>query len=229
MNHHRGEFHGNMVIRKNDNNRYDGFGFFGHSNHGKTPLSCALAIKFLTENQGETIYLFDDNFKLENGNIFTEKNNWVGKDLLGFQNELRNLCVSREDCNPTQMERYNLDNVIIYLLLFENEDDTLNIEEGEQYKKEEYLLEQFIPILNGTNPCWGDENRNEEIKHEFIKEKFENLWTFYTITRKRYIDDTLKYKIINNQNLTDEDKIKKNNGQSLFISLAEDLANDFFL
>ena len=121
----------------------------------------------------------------KNRGLFTKLNNrWGNPDLLGFQNKLQNRCVIQENCYPSQMQRYNLDNVTICLLLFVGEMDASTLGEGSSCKIEEYSLEEFIPILLKTNPCWDYENHN----NVFINNKFSNLWTFYKITIDSYID-----------------------------------------
>ena len=57
------EFHENMVIWK-AGGAWDGFGFLGESNHGKTPLSFAFA-HLLFKNGVTEVKVFDDCFKLD--------------------------------------------------------------------------------------------------------------------------------------------------------------------
>ncbi|MHA1324663.1 MAG: hypothetical protein ACTSRL_17875 [Candidatus Helarchaeota archaeon] len=74
-------FHGNMVWL--ENNTWNGFGFFGQSNHGKIPLCFTLAKKLI--ESGKTIKIFDDSFKLEGLCISRYQNrNWDDPDLLGY-------------------------------------------------------------------------------------------------------------------------------------------------
>lgn len=69
MNEIKAGFHENMVIW-NKNDTCNGFGFFGQSNHGKTPLSFAFARKFIEEETVKMIKLFDDSFKLEKDHVY---------------------------------------------------------------------------------------------------------------------------------------------------------------
>lgn len=212
MNRVKTGFHGNMVIW-NKNSTYNGFGLFGQSGHGKTPLSFALARKFIDEETGKSIKLFDDSFKLEKGQI-CRYNGWGSSDLLGFHDELESIMNKKRMfisyLIPDKSEKFLLDNVIVWLLLYSGEGNSSKLGETELYKKEKCTYEKFVSILMKTNPLWNVQRDQEN----FVRERLKNSWDYYKITIKSNIDEILRDKMKKikekrkrNEKITDEEKI----------------------
>ncbi len=215
MNEGKAGFHGNMVIW-NKNNICNGFGFFGQSGHGKTPLSFALVQKFIDEEKIKSIKLFDDSFELEEGKIY-RYNGWGSSDLLGFRDELESIMNKKRmhinNLFSDQNEKFLLDNVTVWLLLFHGEENSSKLGDTEPYKKEKCTYEKFVPILIKTNPLWNVQGDKEK----FIRERLKNSWDYYKITIKSNIDERLRDKMKKikekrkrNEKITDEENVTYN-------------------
>lgn len=234
MSESRAGFHGNMVIW-NRNSTWEGFGFFGQSNHGKTPLSFRLAREII--EAGKNIRIFDDNFKLEEGKI-SRYNDWGSSDLLGFRDELKSVAnkkgMSINDLLPDEDEKFLLDSVTVWLLLFSGEDNSSKLDGMEFYKIEKCTYDEFIHILIMTNPLWNV----QEGKERFIRERLKNSWDYYKITIKSNIDEILRDKMKKikekrerhekiTEKIMDSENIKIDKEKKLIDRMVKDIKTNF--
>ncbi len=184
-------FHGNMVIWQ-DHSNWNGFGLFGQSVHGKTPLSYAFAHRIITEGLNPVgVKVIDDGYNMRGGKISCLAGHTGGNpDLLGICDQLK-IDMMRRGLDitllqPNQYEEFPLNNVTIWLLLFTHEADASPLN-GERYKKVSCAYESFIPALMKTNPLWA-EGLTEINKENMVRRGLKPSWTYFKITREQQID-----------------------------------------
>lgn len=170
------EFHENMVIwRKGDT--WNGFGFFGESRHGKTPLSFAFA-RVLFMNGIRELKVFDDCFEIEDSTI-RQCRVWGRREKLGesYYTELAEVMKmssrSIRELEPKN-HSYLLGNVASYLLQLA--DGTTS------FKKQRCSREEFVEKLMPSNPfTWNYPKPGKDI----VFQRFKNSWTYFIIQRQR--------------------------------------------
>lgn len=171
------EFHENMVIWRRKKEAWDGFGFFGESKHGKTPLSFALAHLLLISGVSEII-IFDDCFKIEGGRI-RQCRTWGNRDPLceSYYSELAKTMTttghSMSEIEPGD-HTYKLGNVAAYLLIF--------IDGANALKKQRCSRREFVEKLMPSNPFTWDYPKPGK---DAILQRFKENWRYFIIQRQR--------------------------------------------
>lgn len=171
------EFHENMVIWRRKKEAWDGFGFFGESKHGKTPLSFALAHLLLISGVSEII-IFDDCFKIEGGRI-RQCRTWGNRDPLceSYYSELAKTMTttghSMSEIEPGD-HTYKLGNVAAYLLIF--------IDGANALKKQRCSRREFVEKLMPSNPFTWDYPKPGK---DAVLQRFKENWRYFIIQRQR--------------------------------------------
>jgi hypothetical protein len=166
-----------MVIWRNGETAWSGFGSFGESNHGKTPLSFAFARTLFLIDKPQ-IKIFDDCFTIEDGRI-RQCRIWGNRERLGeaFYTELaeamRGSGRSVTEVKPGR-DGYPLGKVAVYLLLFADNVTT--------FEKQRCSRQEFVENLMSTNPfTWNYPKPGKEI----VLQRFRESWSYFIIHRKR--------------------------------------------
>jgi len=170
------EFHENMVIwHRRRNEPWNGFGFFGESKHGKTPLSFAFA-HTLFVNGIQDLKLFDDCFKIEGGRIW-QCRTWGKRDQLGesYYSELAE-AMNASGLSISEVEpgdhTHLLGNVAVYLLFFDG---------GNSLHKQRCSRAEFVEKLMPSNPfTWDYPKPGRNI----VLQRFKENWTYFIIKRQ---------------------------------------------
>ena len=161
-----------MVITKK-NDRWDGFGFLGQSNTGKTPLSCAFALRLLRSSE-TSIKILDDCFALEEGRI-NQCRDWGNPDRLCYRQEmlefLRSLGKAEEAVHPRN-EKYALGKVAMWLLI--------PSQDVKPFRREECSRRKFAEELMNHNPFWTRPPSGIEA----LLERFRESWKYSIIYRE---------------------------------------------
>lgn len=174
------EFHENIVIWKNEKNTehtWNGFGFFGESRHGKTPLSFAFA-NILFQNQKPEMKIFDDCFTLEDGRV-RQCRIWGNRDQLAqdYYTELaeamRASSRSITEVEPKHVS-YLLGHFTAYLLLLANG--------SVRFEKERCHRQEFVEKLNSTNPFTWDYPKPGK---DFVLQRFQERWKYFIVHRQK--------------------------------------------
>ena len=167
------EFHENMVLWRLGTGAWNGFGFFGESRHGKTPLSFAFA-RILFMNGVRELRVLDDCFKIESERI-RQCRVWGKRDQLGegYYSQLAELMTasghSVNEVNPGD-HTYVLSNVAVYLLLFANRENS--------FKKQRCSRAEFVDTLMPSNPFTWDYSKPDK---EIVLQRFNENWTYFII------------------------------------------------
>jgi len=174
------EFHENMVVWKRPEKTersWNGFGFFGESKHGKTPLSFAFARTLFLSERPE-LKILDDCFTVENGRV-RQCRVWGNRDRLAqeYYTELGEVMRrSGRSINEIEPENasYHLSQVVAYLLL---------IADGAvPYRKERCHRQIFVEKLMSTNPfAWNYPKPGKDV----VLQRFQENWNYYVIYRQR--------------------------------------------
>jgi len=176
-----------VTWRKGDT--WNGFGFFGESRHGKTPLSFALArVLFVTGIR--EMKVFDDCFEIEDSTIH-QCRVWGSRDKLGetyyaeLAEVMRTSGRSIREVQPRH-DRYLIANVACYLLQLA--DSTT------YFKKQRCSREEFVEKLMPTDPfTWSYPKPGKEV----VFQRFKNTWTYFIIQRQRETNRQLIDALIN--------------------------------
>ena len=171
------EFHENIVIWKNAKRSWNGFGFFGESRHGKTPLSFAFANILFSAEKPE-MKILDDCFTLESGRA-RQCRIWGNRDHLGeaYYTQLAEaMKASRRSITEVEPEHasYTLDHFAAYLLLIA--DSPL------PYRKERCHRQEFAEKLMTTNPfAWNYPKPGKNV----VLQRFQDNWNYFIIRRQK--------------------------------------------
>ena len=186
------EFHENMVIWKKGEAAWNGFGFFGESRHGKTPVSFAFA-RLLLLNDKPEIKIFDDCFTIEDGRI-GQCRIWGNRDSLGeayYTKLAEALRVSGRPVTQVQPGRdsFPLGKVVMYLLLF--------ADGMVPFKKERCHRQDFVEKLMSANPfTWSYPKPGKDV----VLQRFKDAWNYFIIYRQKEttknLTDLLAYEAI---------------------------------
>jgi hypothetical protein len=162
-----------MVIWRPGKGAWNGFGFFGESRHGKTPLSFAFA-RLLFMNGVRELRVLDDCFRIE-GERIRQCKIWGKRDQLGesYYSQLAELMTSSgqsvSELNPGD-HTYVLSNVAAYLLVFANLEDS--------FKKRRCSRTEFVDALMPSDPfTWEYPKPGKEI----VLQRFKEDWTYFVI------------------------------------------------
>ena len=155
---------------------WNGFGFFGESRHGKTPLSFAFA-RILFENGVRELRVLDDCFKIE-GERIRQCRIWGKRDQLGesYYSQLAEL-MSHSGHSVKEVEpgvhTYALGNVAVYLLLFASSESP--------FKKRRCSRTEFVESLLPSNPfTWDYPKPGKDI----VLQRFKENWAYFIIHRQ---------------------------------------------
>jgi len=169
------KFHENMVIWKKAE-VWNGFGFFGESRQGKTPLSFAFA-RLLFLSGSTEIKIFDDCFTIEDGRI-SQCKTWGTPNHLG-QTYYTQLTETMKDAHRriAEMEpgkvKYLLGKIAAYLLFAGG---------TEPVKKERCHRQEFVEKLMATNPfTWDYPKPGKEV----VLQRFKDTWSYFIIHRQK--------------------------------------------
>jgi len=167
------EFHENMVLWRPEREAWKGFGFFGQSRHGKTPLSFAFA-RLLFMNGVRELKILDDCFKIESGRI-RQCRVWGKRGQLSesYYSQLAEL-MSASGNSVREVEpgehTYALGNVAAYLLLSAGREDS--------FKKRRCSRAEFVDMLMPSDPfTWDYPKPGKEI----VLQRFRENWTYFVI------------------------------------------------
>jgi len=171
------EFHENMVIWKKGHSAWNGFGFFGESKHGKTPISFAFARLLFLSDQPE-IKVLDNCFTVEDGRV-RQCRTWGDREHLGqaYYTELTE-AMKLSDRSITELEpgthSYSLNKVAMYLLL---------IADGPApFKKQRCHRQEFVEKLMSSNPfIWNYPKPGKNI----VLDRFKDAWSYFIIQRQK--------------------------------------------
>ena len=164
------EFHENMVIWKSGT-AWDGFGFLGESNHGKTPLSFAFA-HLLIKNGATEVRVFDDCLKLDRERV-RQCREWGRRGQLAetYYSELTKTMAtsghSISDLAPGD-HTYQLHNAAMCLLLTGGS--------GAASKLERCSREIFVEKLMPSNPfAWDYPKPGKNV----VLQRFRETWRYF--------------------------------------------------
>ena len=169
------KFHENMVIWKKAE-VWNGFGFFGESRQGKTPLSFAFA-RLLFLNGNTEIKILDDCFTIEDGRISQCKNwgtpNHLGQSYYSLLTEaMKGAHRSVAEIEPGKVS-YPLGKVVAYLLFAGG---------TEPFKKERCHRQEFVEKLMSSNPfTWDYPKPGKEV----VLQRFKDAWSYFIIHRQK--------------------------------------------
>ena len=157
---------------------WNGFGFFGESRHGKTPLSFAFA-RTLFSNEKPEMKILDDCFTVENGRV-RQCRVWGNRNHLAqeYYNEVAEAMKSSgrsiREIEPEEHASYALSHVVAYLLL---------IADGPTpYRKERCHRLEFVEKLMSTNPfAWNYPKPGKDV----VLQRFQDNWNYFIIHRQR--------------------------------------------
>jgi len=156
---------------------WNGFGFFGESRHGKTPLSFAFA-RTLFMNEKPEMKILDDCFTVENGRV-RQCRVWGNRNHLAqeYYNELiKAMKSSGRSISEIEPEHasYPLIHVVAYLLL---------IADGPTpYRKERCHRHEFVEKLMSTNPfAWNYPKPGKDA----VLQRFQDNWNYFILHRQR--------------------------------------------
>lgn len=164
-----------MVIWKRSD-VWNGFGFFGESRHGKTPLSLAFARILVL--RGDDVRILDDCFTIEGGQI-RQCRSWGRRNHLGehyytlLSETLKNTRRSIASIDPGTVG-YPLGRTVAYLLQL--------VTGIENFKKVRCHRQEFVDKLMVTNPfTWTNPKPGKEI----ILKRFNENWSYFLIQRQK--------------------------------------------
>jgi hypothetical protein len=168
------QFGENLVIWKGSDS-WNGFGFFGESRHGKTPLSFAFA-RLLVDSGLDEVKVFDDCFESEQGKV-RQCRVWGNRNALGeeYYNELvetlRKHGRTISEIYPFH-EQFEIGKMTIWLLLFCEREVLFRMEKG--------AYDRFLDDLMKSNPFrWNQPKPDRKIAEERLK----MVWDYSLIYR----------------------------------------------
>jgi len=180
------QFGANLVIWKSGDS-WNGFGFFGESKHGKTPLSFAFARR-LVEGGLNEIKVLDDCFELEQGKV-RQCRVWGARNALGdeYYNELvetlRKHGRTISDICPIH-EQFEIGKMRIWLLLFCEREALFRIETG--------AYDCFLDGLMKSNPFrWNQPKPDRKIAEERLRTEWHYSLIYRNPNTTRALIDAL--------------------------------------
>ena len=171
------EFHENMVIWRLRDGAWNGFGFFGESRRGKTPLSFAFA-RILFMNGVRELRVLDDCFKIE-GERIRQCRVWGKRDPLGenyYSQLAESMSASGHSVSDVEPggHTYALSKVAVYLLLHGDRENS--------FAKRRCSRADFADTLMPSNPfTWDYPKPGKEI----VLQRFKENWAYFVVETQK--------------------------------------------